>query len=136
MHDQRTTLRSLAAGAAASLTLAVALVACGGTVPTSVPSISIPTLPPDGMASGMAGCVDAPTMAVIDQLRATGADVPTLLEANDDALIAGLSELDSTDATVTAWRDALVEALEAGDFDAAADEIARLANNEVTLTPC
>jgi hypothetical protein len=136
MHTQRTTLRSIVAGAAATFTLAFALAACGGALPTTVPSIAIPTLPPGGLGSGMAGCVDASTMAIIDQLRAAGADVPTLLEANDDALIAGLNELDSTDPTVTGWRDDLVEALEAGDFDAAADEIARLANDEVTLTAC
>jgi hypothetical protein len=136
MHTKGTTLRSVAAGAAATFTLALALAACGGTLPsTGVPSISIPTLPPD-VASGMAACVDAPTLALLEQLKATGADVPTLLEANDDALIAGLNNLESTDSTVTAWRDALVDALEDGDFDAAADEIARLANNEVTITPC
>ena len=129
-------MRSIATGAAATFTLALALAACGGTIPTSIPSLSIPTLPPDGMPSGMAACVDAPTFALIEQLKATGADVPTLLEANDDALIAGLNGLESTDSTVMAWRDALVDALEAGNFDAAADEIARLANNEVTITPC
>ena len=135
MHTKRTTPRSLAAGAAGICTLALALAACGGTVPTSIPSISVPTLPPDAM-SALPSCVDATTMAVIDQLRAAGADVPTLLEANDDALIAGLNDLELSDATVTAWRDALVEALEAGDFNAAAVEIARLANNEVTIRPC
>ena len=132
MHTKQTTLRSLAAGAAATLALAFVMAVCGGTMPTSVPSVSIPTLPADGEAA----CVDAPTMAVLDQLRATGADTPALLEANDDALIAGLGNLESTDSTVTAWRDALVEALEAGDFDAAADEIARLANGEVTIRSC
>ena len=132
MHTPPRTLRSLAVAAAATLALAFVLVACGGTMPTSVPSVSIPTLSADGTAA----CVDAPTMAVLDQLRATGADAPTLLEANDDVLIAGLGNLKSTDATVTAWRDALVEALEAGDFDAAADEIARLANGEVTIRSC
>jgi hypothetical protein len=135
MHTRRTTLRSLAAGAAATFTLAVVLAACGGTIPSSVPSIAVPTLPPN-MASGMAACVDAPTQALLDQLKATGADVPTLLEANKDALIAGLNGLESSDPDTTAWRDALVDALESGDADAAADEIARLANNEVTIAPC
>jgi len=135
MKTERPTLRSLAAGAAAPIALALAIAACGGSTPTSIPSINVPTLPPDAM-SALPSCVDAPTMAVIAQLQATGADVPALLEANDDALIAGLGELESSDATVTAWRDALVDALEAGEFDAAADEIARLANGEVTLDAC
>ena len=121
----------------ASTALVVAVAACGGAaLPTSVPSIDIPTLPPDVMASGEAACVDAPTMAIIDQLQAAGADVPSLLAANKDALIAGLSDLDSSDPNTTAWRDSLVGALRSGDFDAAADEIARLSNDEVTLTPC
>ena len=128
MHTTRKPLLSLLGASV------LAIAACGGTVPTSIPSLNIPTLPP--VASGMSACVDAPTMAVIDQIRAAGADVPTLLEANDEALIAGLSDLESTDATVTAWRDALVEALEAGDFDAAAEEIAKLANDEVTIATC
>jgi hypothetical protein len=135
MHTNRPTLRSFAAGAAATLGLALALAACGGTLPTSVPSINVPSVPPDLM-SAVPSCVDAPTMALIDQLKAAGADVPTLLEANDEALIAGLTNLESTDPTVTAWRNDLVDALEAGDFDAAADEIARLASNEVTIAAC
>jgi hypothetical protein len=121
----------------ASAAFALVLAACGGgTLPTSLPTELIPTFPPDDMASGTAACIDAPTMAIIDQLRATGADAPSLLEANKDALIAGLSDLQSSDPNTTAWRDALVGALEADDFDAAAAEIARLAQGEVTITPC
>jgi hypothetical protein len=117
--------------------LALALGACSGTtVPTLPPSLGIPTMPPDDFASGTAACIDAPTMAVIDQLRATGADVPALLAQHKDALILGLEGLQSSDPATTAWRDALVGALESGDADAAAAEVARLANGEVTLTPC
>ena len=112
----------------------LAIAACGGPLPTSVPSITVPTLPP--VASGMAGCVNAPTMAVLDQLRATGADLPTLLAANKDALIAGLNSMESSDTATTSWRDALVDALESGDMDAAAAEIAKLADDEVTITTC
>lgn len=139
MHTRRTLLRTSTGlrslvGVAA---LTVALAACGGgSLPTSIPSIDIPTFPPDDMASGTAACIDPPTMAVIDQLRAPGADAPTLLASNRDALVTGLSGLESSDPSTTAWRDALVEALESGDIDAAADEIARLANDEVTITPC
>jgi len=116
---------------------ALALAACSGSaLSTNVPSIAVPTLPPDLASAAAGACVDAPTMAIIGQLRATGADAPALLEANKDALIAGLGRLESSDATTTTWRDALVDALEAGDFDAAADEVAKLADDEVTLTPC
>lgn len=133
MHNRRPTRRSLAGVAA----LMLALAACGGgSLPSSVPSELIPTFPPDDMASGTAACIDAPTMAVIDQLRSAGTDLPELLAENSDALIAGLRELESNDPNTTAWRDALVDALEAGDMDAAATEIARLANDEVTITPC
>jgi hypothetical protein len=133
MHTRRPSLRSIVAAA----TFAVAIAACGGsTLPSSLPSVDIPTFPADDMASGTAACVDAPTMEILDRLRSTGADAPALLQANKDALIAGLNDLESSDASTTAWRDTLVEALEAGDFDAAADEIARLANDEVTITPC
>lgn len=139
MHTNRESLRMLAgrAAAAPALALALALAACGGgSLPTSVPSVSIPTLPPDVMPSGTSACIDASTMAVIDQLKASGADLPTLLAANKDALIAGLGELESSDPTMTAWRDALVDALESGDMDAAAGEIAKLADDEVAITAC
>ena len=51
--------------------------------------VAIPTFPPDDLASGTAACIDEPTMAIIDQLRATGADVPAILAANKDALLSG-----------------------------------------------
>lgn len=133
MHTRRPTIRSFVASAA----FALAVAACGGSsLPSSVPSIDVPTLPPDLASGAAAGCIDASTLAIIDQVRTTGADAPALLEANKDALISGLGGLDSSDPTVTAWRDALVDALEAGDFDAAADEVAKVANNEVTITAC
>jgi hypothetical protein len=75
-------------------------------------------------------------MAIIDQLRAAGANVPALLAANKDALIAGLGRLQSSDPTTTAWRDALVGALQSGNMTAAAAEVAKLANGQVTITPC
>ena len=75
-------------------------------------------------------------MAVIDQLRATGADLPALLAANKDALIAGLGDLESSDPDTIAWRDALVDALESDDMAAAAVEISKLADDEVSITRC
>ena len=129
MHTRRTTLLSFVGATV------LALAACSGS-PSSIPSLSIPTLPPNVMPSGTSACVDAPTMVVIDQLRATGADLPALLAANKDALIAGLGDLESTDADTIAWRDALVEALESDDMAAAAAEIAKLADDEVSITRC
>ena len=93
-------------------------------------------MPPDDLASGTAACIDAPTMAIIDQLRAPGADVPSLLEANKDALTTGLADLDSSDPTVTEWRDKLLSALASNDMTTAAAQIAVLAANQVQLTPC
>lgn len=127
--------RSILLGLAVAAALGLGACQAGNAVPT-LPSITIPTMPLDDLASGTDACIDAPTMVIIDQLRATGADVPALLAANKDALIAGLSRLQSSDPGTTSWRDALVGALQAGRFDVAAAEVAKLANNEVTITPC
>jgi hypothetical protein len=129
--------RSLVLGLA--FAAALGLGACAGTTtPTlpALPTLGIPTQFPDDLKSGTAACINAPTMAIIDQLRAQGADVPNLLAANKDALIAGLSGLDSSDPTVTDWRDAFLTALDSGDIDAAAAQVARLSKNEIDLTPC
>jgi hypothetical protein len=125
----------------ASTGLALSLAACAGgttspTVPGELASMEVPTFPPDDLATGTATCIDPPTMAIIDQLRAPGADVPGLLAANKEALITGLGELESNDPTVNEWRDALLTALSDDDLTAAATQIARLAANEVELTPC
>ena len=125
----------------AACALALASAACGprataSGLPGDLASMEVPTFPPDDLASGLAACVDAPTMAIIDQLRAPGADVPALLAANEDALVSGLGDLDSSDPAVLEWRDALLSALAANDMTAAAAQIAALAANEVQLTPC
>ncbi len=115
---------------------ALALGACSGSVIATVPpSLPIPTLPPE-VASGAPDCVDAPTMAILDQVGAAGADVPALLGANKDALITGLENLDATDPAVSTWRDEFVGALESGNMDLAALQVAKLTNGEVTLPPC
>jgi hypothetical protein len=75
-------------------------------------------------------------MAVIDQLTAADADVPALLTANKDVLIAGLNTLQPADEATTTWRDELVDALENGDMDSAALQIDALASGGVTLTAC
>jgi len=124
--------------AAAGLALSLAACGAGGSassIPT-IPSDQIPSFPPDDLASGVASCIDAPTMAIIDQLRAPGADVPGLLAANKDKLTTGLADLESSDPKVAEWRDALLSALASGDMTAAASQIALLAANQISLTPC
>jgi hypothetical protein len=125
----------------AAMGLALSLAACStrttaSNLPGDLASMEIPTFPPDDLASGTAACIDAATMGIIDQLRAPDADVPALLAANEDALMAGLSDLESAVPAVTDWRDALLSALTSGDMTAAAAQIALVAANQVALTPC
>ena len=128
--------RSILLGLAVAAAFALGACQSGTNAVPTLPSLAIPTFPPDDMASGTTACIDAPTMVIIDQLRATGADVPALLTANKPALIAGLGRLQSSDPKTTAWRDALVGALQSDNFDAAAAEVAKLASGDVTITPC
>jgi hypothetical protein len=128
--------RSIFLGLAVAAALSLGACQAGTNAVPTLPSLAIPSFPPDDMASGPNTCIDAPTMAIIDQLRAAGANVPALLSANKDALIAGLGRLQSSDPTTTAWRDALVGALQSGNMTAAAAEVAKLANGQVTITPC
>lgn len=136
--------RRLLLGLAAT-TLALGLAACGGgNLPSGIPDDLggvpsdeiIPTFPPDDLATGTAACIDPPTMAIIDQLRAPGADVEALLAANEDALMAGLAELESADPRTTEWRDALLSALGSDDVAAAAAQVAVLVAGDLTITPC
>jgi hypothetical protein len=115
---------------------ALGLGACspGATGVPSVPNVSLPTLDPN--ATPVAGCVDAATMAVIDQLTADGADIPAILETNSDALVLGLNTLQPADAATTTWRDELVDALESGDLTTAAEKVDELVSGGVTLTAC
>jgi hypothetical protein len=126
--------------ALAATGLAFSMAACSPrATASSVPDLSsmaIPTFPPDDLASGKTACIDADTMAIIDQLRAPGADVPALLAANKDALVSGLADLESSDPKVIEWRDALLSALTSNDMTAASAQIAVLAANQVSLTPC
>jgi hypothetical protein len=121
--------------------LALSMAACSGTgsastVPANLSTLAIPTFPPDDLASGAAACIDTATMGILDQLRAPGADVPTLLAANKDKLTSGLSGLNSADPAVTEWRDKLLQAMSDGDMTTAAAQIAVLAANQIQLTPC
>lgn len=124
------------------LALAFGLGACSGgtalssgavpTVPSSI-VVGVPTMPTE---SDLPGCIDAPTMAIVDQLRASGADVPALLTTNKDALIEGLGGLESDDPTTNSWRDALVTALSSDDTANALLLINRLRAGEIPIASC
>ncbi len=114
---------------------ALSLGACNASVVATVPPSVAATVPPV-IESALPACVDAPTLAIIDQLGAAGADVPALLSANKDVLIAGLGNLQSTDPAATAWRDELVAALNSGNMDLAALQVAKLTNDDVNVTAC
>ena len=139
VHASRRMRASPLFGLAAAAIIGVASCTTGVT-PTipAVPTLGIPTQFPDDLASGAGACIDAPTMAIIDQLRASasGTDIRALLLANKDALIDGLADLESSDPATMDWRDALLTALDTGDVDAAATQIQRLVSDEVQLTPC
>jgi hypothetical protein len=115
--------------------LAFVLGACSGASASNVPTLpaGAPTLPPSGLASA---CFDADTMAVVDQLKATGADVPTILAANKDKLISALTAMQPADTAVVTWRDALVTAIRSDNADAVAAQISMLSSGQVTIPPC
>ena len=141
MHSRSTadlpTVRAPRRRAGALLLLAaVAALGVGACSPgaSGLPSVTVPTL--DANATPVAACVDAGTKAVIDQLTAADADVPALLTANKDILIAGLNTLQPADTATTTWRDDLVSALESGDLETAAAKVEELASGGVTLSAC
>lgn len=128
-------------GRAALIFIAFAAIGIGACSPgaTGVPSIALPsgvlpTTNPSG--SPVAACMDAATMAVIDQLKAPGADVATILTANKDVLVSGLNSLKPADPATTAWRDGLVKAIQDGDMTAAKTQVDALASGGVTLSAC
>jgi hypothetical protein len=135
MHSSIGSTRTRAGAGLALLTaLVLGLGACSGTTASNLPtlpSVEVPTVPAGGSA-----CLDADTMAIIDQLKATGADVPSILAANKDKLIAGLNQLQPTDSAVVAWRDALVAAIRSDDAKVVAVQVALLSNGQVTIPPC
>jgi hypothetical protein len=135
MTESPRTRTRLTASVALAASLAFALGACSGAGASSVPTVpaGVPTLPPSGLASA---CLDASTMAILDQLKATGADVPTILAANRDKLTSGLAAMQPSDPAVVAWRDALVTAINSNDSNAVAAQIALLSSGQVTIPPC
>jgi hypothetical protein len=112
--------------------------AAASAIPSAVSSAltnaTIPPLPTGG--SPLAACVDSATYAVIQQLKAPGADVAGILTANKTVLTTGLQQMHPADAATNAWRDALVAALNSGDMAGAATQVALLTNSQVGLTSC
>ena len=100
----------------------------------ALPSISVPSLPPAG--SPIAACVDSATFAVLQQLQATGADIPGILTANKTALVSGLQGFQPADAATTTWRDTLLAAVQSGDAAVVTAQVAMLASSQVTLSAC
>lgn len=124
-------------GARAVLTvIAFAAIGLGACSPksTGANGSSLPTTNPS--ASAVAACIDTSTMAVIDQLKAPGADVASIVTANKDVLVNGLTSLQPADPATTTWRDALVKAIQDGDMTTAQTEIGALASGGVSLTAC
>jgi len=122
------------AGAGATLLVAIALTvgACAGAGASSLPTLgNVPTVPASGSA-----CLDAATLAILDQLKATGADVPALLAANKDKLASGLNQFQPTDPAVKTWRDTLVAAIGSNDAALVATQVAMVSSGQVTLPPC
>ena len=135
MHPIRSSLARAAAGLALASALAISLGACAGATASTIPTLpgNLPTVPPSGAAGA---CLDAPTLAIINQLKASGADVPTILAANKDALLSGLNKIQSSDPAVLAWRTALVAAIQSGKAADVAAQVALFANGQVTIPPC
>jgi len=125
----------LGRGAALLASLAFALGACTGAGASSVPTLpaGVPTVPPSGLASA---CLDAHTMAIFEQFKATGADAPALLAANKDKLLASLSAMQPTDPAMVTWRDTLVAAINSGDPQTVAAQIALASNGQVAIPAC
>jgi hypothetical protein len=120
---------------------AAGLGACSTAGPSSIPSIaipsvSIPSLPVASGGSPLGACVDAATFAILQQLKAPGADVQGILTANKDALINGLKGFQPADPATASWRDALVTALTAGDMTAAASQVAMLTGSQLSISSC
>ena len=138
--------RSLSAAAALALVVlagGAALAACnppsqsGLTVPSNLasqlPALEIPT---SSVITTTGACIDPATAAILNKLVAQGANVPSLLANNKDALISGLQSFQPPDQATGTWRDQLVAALQANDLTKAAAQIQMLASGQVTVSSC
>jgi hypothetical protein len=107
-------------------------------IPSSLPSIAIPSIGASlsVSASGVTGCVDAATAGILSQLAAPGADVPTLLAQNKDALAQGLAQFKPSDQATQIWVSNLEFALKAGDMTTAAQQVQALTSGQVAISSC
>jgi len=126
---------------AIALLFAVATFAACNTGASSLPSIPSFTVPSVGASlsvsgSGLTGCVDAATAAILAQLQQPTADIPTLINQNKLALIAGLQAFQPPDTATTTWRDQLVTALQTNDTATATAKLQMLVSGEVAITTC
>jgi hypothetical protein len=131
-----------ASPAIAALFAVAAFAACNNgasTLPSiTLPSFTVPSVQASlGLSgSGLTGCVDSATFAILNQLQQQGADIPTLLNQNKPALIAGLQAFQAPDTATGTWRDQLVTALQNNDTATATAKVQMLASGEVAITTC
>ena len=121
-----------------TLLATLALGACGA-AGTSIPTVPPSLVPQVTIGAGMSGgtaCVDAATLAVFDQLKASGADVQAILTANKDVLLKGVQSMQVTDPTTTTWKSDLVAALQAGDSAKAVTLLSEVASGGISITTC
>jgi len=128
--------------AIALLATVAALAACNPAA-SSLPSLTLPSIPVPSVSatlslsgSGLTGCVDPATFAILSQLETQGANIPALVGQNQPALISGLQAFQPPDTATTTWRDQLVTALQTNDMSAATAKIQMLVSGEVSLTSC
>jgi hypothetical protein len=133
------------AGLLLSIGLALGAVAACSTTASQIPSIAIPTaLPSFAIPSvsvsigtgGVTGCVDPALFAILSQTMQSGADVQSILNTNKPALISGLSTFQPTDSAAIDWKAKLVNALNSGQMNDAADQIERLTSGQVNISSC
>lgn len=140
LSPRRDARRAMPACAVLAATAAFAACSTGSSILPSValPSIAVPSVGASLSltGSGLTGCVDPATFAILNQLQQQGAEVPTLLEQNKPALITGLQAVQPPDTATTTWRDQLVTALQTNDMATAAAKVQMLTSGEVSLSSC
>jgi hypothetical protein len=108
------------------------------TIPSLNPSITVPSLavPSELASAAAAACLPASTFAILDQAKASGADVQSILTTNKDALLASLNSFQPTDPAVVTWKTNLVNALQSGSMSDAATQLQALASGQVSVSSC
>lgn len=128
---------------AVAVVVALAAFAACNNGASSLPSITPPSLTVPSVqaslalsGSGLTGCVDPTTFAILNQLQQQNADVPTLITQNKPALLSGLQSFQPPDTATTTWRDQLVTALQTNDTTTATTKIQMLVSGQVAITTC